>query len=294
MEQRVEGMPGFAENLRRLEKAAGVSLEAAADHLGAAPSDLSQWSAPGAPLPELHVLVRLADALGCKVDDLLEGADEDFDHPQRRHAALIAARMGRVRSLLTQVRLARARGALTPASDREINEAALLATVERCRAWVMSEDHALDRAAAIEAELDQHVERVRAIFDAATAVERTPFVPSPLTSPPPLRVVASRPLVAPAVQAVPAAPAPVSAEAAPAGPPRAKGHRSTLWSQADAKGDQQCILVTRPREVDVELLVDDQLIASRTCRTLDEAFQQSSEWRRTYLASAILTAEVTT
>nr|MCU0255491.1 helix-turn-helix domain-containing protein [Vicinamibacterales bacterium] len=170
-------MPGFADNLRRACEAAGITVAEAARRLGTKPADVEAWLAAGS-LPELHVLVRLADGIGCRADDLLLGEDADFAHPQRRHAGLISARMGRVRVLLTQVRLARYRGELTLGDEAEMNEAALLATVEGCRAWVMSEDHDVGVAAAIEAELDGHLERVAAVLARVQRPAASAFPPA--------------------------------------------------------------------------------------------------------------------
>ena len=82
-------MPGFSDNLRRARETAGISAEDLASRVGAAPLWLTHLEALGAALPDLPHLVRLADALGCPIDELLAGNDEDYDHPRRRHAALI-------------------------------------------------------------------------------------------------------------------------------------------------------------------------------------------------------------
>lgn len=278
-------MPGFADNLQRMCRAAGMPVAEAGRRLGAMPAEVAAWMAPSARLPELHVLVRLADALGCRVDDLLTGEDTDFDHPQRRHAALIAARMGRVRTLLSQVRLARHRKALGAEHEAQLDEAALLLTVDQCRAWVMSEDHAVDEAAAIEAALDAHVARVQGVLErvSPSGPARDARPPAAPASPQP--AAASPPAPVPATAAPP--PSVDSPEDA-AAPPRRPGHRSRLWSHEYADQTHACVLVTHASGVAVELQVDDRVLESRTCQTLDEAFAQSSEWKRTYLAPAIL------
>lgn len=274
-------MPGFGDNLRRLCLATGVAVTEIGRRLGAMPGEVAAWQAPAAPLPELHVLVRMADALGCRVDDLLEGEDRDFDHPQRRHAALIAARMGRVRTLLSQLRLARHRGAVRPSEEARLDEPALLATVDRCRAWVMSGPHDLPEAAFIESELDAHIDRVRAVLDGATGSASTGASQQPTAQPP-------GPVSAPALVMVTAG-APPPEEDGSAQPGRAAGHRSTLWAQEYADQQHACVLVTGSAGVSVELHVDDRLLETRPCQTLDEAFEQSTTWKRTYLTTAILT-----
>lgn len=285
-------MPGFADNFRRMCQAAGIPIAEAVRRVGAKPADAEGWLAAGA-LPELHVLARLADAMGCRVDDLLIGADEDFDHPQRRHAALIAARMARLRVLLTQARVARCRGELAVRHEPQLDEAALLATVEGCRAWVMSEAHDVEAAAAIEAELDGHLDRVGSVL----AGTQRPAAPVPAQMAPPrtngtspgAALSGARARATVVVRAEPVSErAGATVAALPAAAPRARGHRSRLWSQEHEDQQHECVMVTRSSEVDVELLVDDRVIQTRTCRTLDEALQQSSEWKRTYLVPAIL------
>lgn len=277
-------MASFADNLRRLCTAAGLSVTEAGHRLGARSAEVAAWERPGASLPELPVLVRLADAIGCLVDDLLEGEDADFDHPQRRHAALIAARMGRVRTLLTQVRLARHRGELRAEHETRLDEASLMVTIDRCRAWVMSEHHDVAEAAAIEADLDAHVGRVRDVLEGTAPRPQAPR-PRPATR---ARIVtAPAPAPSPAPQAAPAG-ARAATEATADRPPRRPGHHSTLWAQDYADQAHACVLVTNGTQVDVELRVEDRVLETRTCRTLDEAFQQSSEWKRTYLVPAIV------
>jgi len=271
-------MPGFADNLQRMCRAAGVSLGEAGRRLGAMPGEVDAWAAPSARLPELHVLVRLADVLHCRIDDLLAGEDADYDHPQRRHAALIAARMGRVRTLLWQVRFARQRQALDADLEARLDEAALLSTVDQCRAWIVSDDHDVAEATLIEAALDAHLARVQEVIDrvtssAAAGGPRAPAPPQTAAAPPPTRE-----------------PAPTGLrELALAASSHEPGHRSRLWSHDYADQAHECVLITRTSGVAVEMRIDERVMESRECATLDEAFEQSVEWKRTYLAPAILT-----
>lgn len=274
-------MPGFADNLRRLCLAAGVPVTEVGRRLGAMPGEVASWQAGSAALPELHVLVRMADVLGCRVDDLLDGEDHDFDHPQRRHAALIAARMGRVRTLLSQVRLARHRGSVLARHESQIDESGLLATVDRCRTWVMSGTHDLPEAAAIESELDVHVARVQSVLEAAAGA-------SPAGQPPRAPTAGGTGTRAPSAPTHPVGRGEAVLEEAVEGPP-GTGRRSTLWAQDYADQHHECVLVTGGEGVAVELRVDDRVLEARPCQTLDEAFEQSSTWKRTYLTTAILT-----
>ena len=102
----------------------------------------------------------LAEALGCHIDDLLTGGDEDFDHPRRRHAALIAARLGRINTAQSRVNAARARGELTRLDELCLDEPALLASVHKCRGWVTSPTADIKIASGLERELDDHLGRL--------------------------------------------------------------------------------------------------------------------------------------
>ena len=62
-----------------------------------------------------------------------------------------------------------------------------------------------------------------------------------------------------------------------------------MWAQEYADQQHACVLVTGSAGVSVELHVDDRLLEARPCQTLDEAFEQSTTWKRTYLTTAILT-----
>jgi hypothetical protein len=164
--------------------------------------------------------------------------------------------------------------------DAQLDEASLLVTVDRCRAWVMSDAHDLPEAAAIEAELDRHVARVRSVLDLVNGASPPLTAPgSAGTAPPPSR----EPPAPAAPPEEPAAPAPQRTGA------RAPGNRSTLWSHEYADQQHACVLVTGASGVAVELHVDDSVLESRACQTLDEAFEQSTAWKRTYLPAAILT-----
>ena len=330
-------MPGFSDNLRRAREAAGLSPEDLASRVGAAPLWLAHLEALDAALPELPHLVRLAEALGCSVDDLLAGGDDDFDHPRRRHAALIAARLGRISTLLARVNAARARGEFTSFDEQQIDEAGMLAGVCRCRAWVTSPTADLEIASGLELELDQHLARIQEVHQRATArmaaararvasappahpsTGQTPAPPSTRraaaaatahTGAPPADVATGGP-APPAEAAGPAAtrspsperpPSPAAATvgtpgagspaahgrasaandtAAPAAPRRPAGHRTAMWSRpARDEEEYVCEMVTNGGEVELRLLCGERVLATKTCKNLDEAFGQSSSWKR--------------
>lgn len=302
-------MPGFSDNLRRAREAAGLSAEDLAARVGAAPVWLAHLEALDAALPELPHLVRLSEALGCSVDDLLAGSDQDFDHPRRRHAALLASRLGRISLLLNRLNAARGKGEITTGDERVIDEPAMLASVYRCRGWVTSLDSAIEIAVGLERELDEHLARIRRICDRAESrriaesltgkVEKqkaaaldgrlwpdaAPAIAGPAGGVKP----AATPVLAPAA----AAPASVASSgfAAPAaaGPPvppadstpKSTAHLTVMWSRpARGEGDYVCQMATSGTAVELRLVHGERVLASRACRNLDEAFSQSSAWKR--------------
>ena len=294
-------MPGFNDNLRRAREAAGLSPEALANRVGAAPLWLIHLEAIGASLPELSQLVKLADALNCSVDDLLAGRDDEFDHPRRRHAALIAARLGSVSLLLSALNRARLHHALTEGDEKLVDEAALLVSVQRCRGWVTSPDAEIGMAAALERELDAHIARIAAVCGHAeagrpaappatdtTAAEPAAPAAASATRVPATAAVSLREALSAAGQA-PAADGRAArgnggtrpAVVAPSVPPRPPGHCSCLWTRPSQGPDNYvCEMFTAADGVTVRLACGDRLLAMHPCRTLDEAFGQSSAWKR--------------
>ena len=299
-------MPGFNDNLKRAREAAGLSSEDLAGRIGAAPVWLAHLEAIGASLPELSHLVRLADALGCSLDDLLAGRDDEFDHPRRRHAALIAARLGTVSLLLATVNRARARRALTADDERQVNETGLLTCVQRCRGWVTAPGADISIASDLERDLDAHIARISSVCERVDVA-----APHLVSAPPPERVVPSTPA---AVAPAPVMPPPVASRvgagaavplrdalssndaaastrvgqaASPtSAPPAPKpalppGHRTSLWSRPSSDGsDCVCEMYTATEGVTVRLVCGERVLGTRACRNLDEAFSQSGAWKR--------------
>jgi transcriptional regulator with XRE-family HTH domain len=287
-------MPGFCDNLRRARQAAGLSPEDLASRVGAAPVWLAHLEAIGASLPELPDLVRLAEALGCPIDELLAGDDTEFDHPRRRHAALIAARLGRISVLLSRLNAARARQEFSARDERDIDEPALLASVYRCRGWVTSPDAELSIAATLERELDDHFTRIRQVCDRVAG--------SALAVSGPAGSAAPRALVSPhhehataaagrtmAVAPPPSGGAPQttgsSASPAPCGSPTSgppKPVPSTkMWSRPGPGQDEYvCQMSTSGGKVVVQLACGERVLATQACKNLDEAFAISGTWKR--------------
>jgi transcriptional regulator with XRE-family HTH domain len=306
-------MAGFNDNLKRAREAAGLSAEDLAGRIGAAPVWLAHLEAIGASLPELSHLVKLADALNCSVDDLLAGRDDEFDHPRRRHAALIATRLGAVSLLLGTLNRARSRGELSPADEKRVQEFVLLDCVRRCRQWVTSPDADVPIAASLERELDSHITRITGLCErlgerpapahvaapAAGPAAATPRATSAATTiaprasaaPPPaaIRVPAGAGRAVPLADVLSAAEPPPIHGAGPSpgastAPPRAArppGHQTKLWSRpATEDTNYVCEMYTGANGIEVRLVCGDRVLASKGCRNLDEAFGQSSAWKR--------------
>jgi transcriptional regulator with XRE-family HTH domain len=66
----------FADNLKRLRAAKGVTQQELAELAGLPVGSVRNWEIARRE-PRLHVLPRLARALGCTTDDLLRGLGED-------------------------------------------------------------------------------------------------------------------------------------------------------------------------------------------------------------------------
>jgi transcriptional regulator with XRE-family HTH domain len=263
-------MPGFSDNLRRAREAAGISAEDLASRVGVAPLWLAHLEAIGAALPDLPHLVHLAEALGCPLDELLAGSDEDYDHPCRRHAALISARLGRISSLLARVNGSRTRREFTTVDEQQVDEPAMLASVCRCRGWVMSSTADLAIAASLEQELDRHIARIGEACERVAARGTTPTAPGPSPAGP---AASSPPVVV--------APAPSAATAPAAAPRRASTQRTVLWTRpAPGEGEYVCEMVTDGGVVELRLIRGERVLATRPCKNLDEAFGQSSSWKR--------------
>ena len=299
-------MPGFNDNLKRAREAAGLSSEDLAGRIGAAPLWLAHLEAIGAALPELSHLVRLADALGCSLDDLLAGRDDEFDHPRRRHAALIAARLGTVSLLLATVNRARARRALSTDDERQVNETVLLTCVHRCRDWVTAPGADISIASDLERDLDAHIARISSVcdrvdgatphVDGAPPPERVaPLTPAPVAAapviPPPVASRVSAGAVVPLLEALSSNDAAAATRVGPAAgpalaPPAPKpalppGHRTSMWSRPSSDGgDCACEMYTATEGITVRLVCGERVLATKPCRNLDEAFSQSSAWKR--------------
>lgn len=60
-------------NIKALRKAAGMTQEQLAERLGVGRTTVTMWETSDT-LPQTRMLIALADALGCTVEDLLKPA----------------------------------------------------------------------------------------------------------------------------------------------------------------------------------------------------------------------------
>src|SRR5688500_12686431 len=76
----VSAVATFGENVRRLRTAAGLEHgRQLAERIGVAPSVVSRWETDATGLPEAPTLLRLAKAVNCTIDELLQGIDEEYE-----------------------------------------------------------------------------------------------------------------------------------------------------------------------------------------------------------------------
>jgi len=74
----------FGANVARLRKLAGKKGVELAKDVNVKPPVLSAWENNRGGLPETPTLLKLAKALKCSVDELLEGVDDAYDEVMRR------------------------------------------------------------------------------------------------------------------------------------------------------------------------------------------------------------------
>lgn len=68
----------FGDNVRRLRIAAGLKGNQLARRVNVTPPVVSGWEKNRTGLPETPTLLKLAKAMRCTVDDLLDGVDEEY------------------------------------------------------------------------------------------------------------------------------------------------------------------------------------------------------------------------
>jgi transcriptional regulator with XRE-family HTH domain len=78
----------FGDNLKRLMKDAGINGVRLAKLVEVTPPVVSGWRGNRNGLPEAPTLLKLAKALRCSIDDLLDGVDPAYDAIRLRAATL--------------------------------------------------------------------------------------------------------------------------------------------------------------------------------------------------------------
>lgn len=73
----------FGDNVRRLRQRARLNSAQLAETVGVTRPVVSKWEKNRTGLPETPTLFRIAKALRCTVEELLEGIDEEYDRIRR-------------------------------------------------------------------------------------------------------------------------------------------------------------------------------------------------------------------
>lgn len=79
-------VPSLAKNLRAFRRRADLTQTELATRSGVKQNAISSWE-KGKAVPTVRSLVRIANGLGCSVDDLLAGVDPEYD--ERRSSQLL-------------------------------------------------------------------------------------------------------------------------------------------------------------------------------------------------------------
>lgn len=85
----------FGSNLTRLREKAGFkTAKSLADAIGSSAPVVSRWENDATGLPEGPTLLRLAKALSCSIEELMDGVDPDYDIVRARATRDQLARLG--------------------------------------------------------------------------------------------------------------------------------------------------------------------------------------------------------
>jgi hypothetical protein len=171
-----------------------------------------------------------------------------------------------------------------------VDEAGLLACVHRCRGWVTAPDADVAIASGLERDLDKHIARISSVCARVDPPGQPRTAPTPAAFPP--AAVATRVQGTDAVSLLEAlssnegagtahAPAATPTPPPPAAPSRPPGRCTPLWSRAsNDSGDYVCEMYTAPEGITVRLVCGERVLAAKGCKNLDEAFSQSTTWKR--------------
>lgn len=81
----------FAENFRAMQERSGLTGRAISQASGIGESEISEYRTGSGGIPELGRLLRLALAMQCTLDELVEGLDENYDLARRDLIRLASA-----------------------------------------------------------------------------------------------------------------------------------------------------------------------------------------------------------
>lgn len=157
-------MTTFGGNLKSLRTKNGLSQEALAELLGVNRTQVSSWEHDRYALPATATLFRLAKALGCLVEDLLTGLDEDYESVSRVRTARLVEKLVSVGSMREILIAAEAAG-LTNFREGEADE--LSKTQER-HTQLLTLTSGLTRAAGnavIPTGLEQSLNEIIELYD---------------------------------------------------------------------------------------------------------------------------------
>jgi transcriptional regulator with XRE-family HTH domain len=87
-------LPTFGQNLRRLRKRVGLKAIQLAKKTSVQPPTVSAWENDKGGLPETPTLFKLAKALGCSIEELLQGVDAEYEAAATKRRSEASALFG--------------------------------------------------------------------------------------------------------------------------------------------------------------------------------------------------------
>jgi transcriptional regulator with XRE-family HTH domain len=88
-------LPTFGENLKRLRTRAGLKNKELAAKVAVKPPTVSAWERDRGGLPETPTLFKLAKALGCPIEELLQGVDAEYEAAAEKRRQELLDRFGK-------------------------------------------------------------------------------------------------------------------------------------------------------------------------------------------------------
>ena len=92
-------LPTFGENLKRLRERAGLKNKELAEKVSVKPPTISAWERNRGGLPETPTLFKLAKALNCPIEELLQGVDAEYSSAAERRREKAMALLGKKREI---------------------------------------------------------------------------------------------------------------------------------------------------------------------------------------------------